>query len=190
MKSQKQAAANRRNSLRSSGPRTEAGKRRSAINATKHGLTTPVESSDWAPHLDTVASLLVTEEGLGAAEAWELAKRIIDYERNVQYQRERFEIFIKGEDDLQLDVALLENRFFNLARIMDVTNSKSNNYGGLGKSLSKSIERLYRRWGTYEVKKNLRNEQRKRLTADRYLRRSANQLIKQCRRLSTPMIET
>ena len=33
MKSQKQADANRRNALRSSGPKTEAGKRRSAVSA-------------------------------------------------------------------------------------------------------------------------------------------------------------
>ncbi len=34
-----QLEANRRNALRSTGPRTEQGKRRSSMNATRHGFT-------------------------------------------------------------------------------------------------------------------------------------------------------
>ncbi len=39
MATQKQTDANRRNALKSTGPRTEAGKRTSSLNAYKHGLT-------------------------------------------------------------------------------------------------------------------------------------------------------
>ena len=39
MTSIKQIEANRRNSLRSTGPKTEAGKRTSRCNAVRHGLT-------------------------------------------------------------------------------------------------------------------------------------------------------
>ncbi len=39
MSSFQQIAANRSNALRSTGPRTEAGKRRSRLNAVRHGLT-------------------------------------------------------------------------------------------------------------------------------------------------------
>ena len=48
MSSLKQIAANRRNALKSTGPATEEGKRRSSCNAMRHGLTaetviTPLE---------------------------------------------------------------------------------------------------------------------------------------------------
>ena len=39
MTSFRQFEANRRNALRSTGPRTEDGKRRSRLNAVRHGLT-------------------------------------------------------------------------------------------------------------------------------------------------------
>ncbi len=41
MPSERQLAANRRNALRSSGPKTEAGRRASSLNALKHGLRSP-----------------------------------------------------------------------------------------------------------------------------------------------------
>jgi SEC-C motif-containing protein len=42
MPSERQLAANRRNALRSAGPKTEAGRRASSLNALKHGLRSPL----------------------------------------------------------------------------------------------------------------------------------------------------
>lgn len=57
MASQKQIAANRANALRSTGPKTAAGKSKSSRNAYRHGLSGPMPL-DWAP---TTIDLIVRE---------------------------------------------------------------------------------------------------------------------------------
>ena len=90
MTTPRQRAANRANALKSTGPKTRQGRVRASLNATKHGLTQPIDVSPWGHHVKTIAQLLIAE-GLGQHEAYEIAKRILDFERNLDYQRERFE---------------------------------------------------------------------------------------------------
>jgi hypothetical protein len=89
MASPRQRAANQLNALRATGPRTQQGKRRSAVNATRHGLTVPVLSSWWGTRLPDLHALLCAD-GLDAHQAHTLAMCILDYERNVQHQRNRY----------------------------------------------------------------------------------------------------
>ena len=89
MTSAKRQAANQRNAQRSSGPRTDQGKRRSSVNAMQHGLNIPVESSAWAPLLPSLETLLESE-GMEPSQARNLALCILNYERNLHYQRERY----------------------------------------------------------------------------------------------------
>jgi hypothetical protein len=90
MTTPRQRAANRANALKSTGLKTRQGRVRASLNATKHGLTQPIDVSPWGHHLKTIAQLLIAE-GLGQLEAYEIAKRILDFERNLDYQRKRFE---------------------------------------------------------------------------------------------------
>ena len=55
----------------------------------QHGLTTPVESSAWAPLLQSLATLLEFE-GMETSHAGTLALCILNYERNLHDQRERY----------------------------------------------------------------------------------------------------
>jgi len=89
MTSAKRHAANQRNAQRSSGPRTDEGKRRASVNAMQHGLTTSVESSPWALLLQSV-EVLLQSDGLEKSQASDLALCILNYERNVQYQRDHY----------------------------------------------------------------------------------------------------
>ena len=77
--------ANRSNALKSTGPRSEAGKRRSAANAVRHGLNALLVSD--APELGEEFSSLITDAvGLGYSEhdaravvvALQLGKAVID----------------------------------------------------------------------------------------------------------------
>ena len=87
MASSQQLAANRRNAQRSTGPKSEEGRRRSAVNALSHGLSSPQRSAEDAQAMQSVADLIREECG-GIGDAFELASKIIDYERNEARQRE------------------------------------------------------------------------------------------------------
>lgn len=87
MGSFKQLAANRRNAQHSTGPKSEEGRRRSAVNALRHGLSSPHRSIEDAQAMQAVARLIQEECG-AAGDAFELASKIIDYEKNEARQRE------------------------------------------------------------------------------------------------------
>ncbi len=55
----------------------------------QHGLTTPVENSTWAPLQQSLETLLESE-GTETSQARNLALCILNYERNLHYQRERY----------------------------------------------------------------------------------------------------
>ena len=81
MTSSKQRAANKLNALKSSGPKSGDGKRRSSANATKHALSLPVNEHFFAKEIILIAAL-VRADCDSDSQAMELAKRIIDYERH------------------------------------------------------------------------------------------------------------
>ena len=79
--SEKRTAANRRNAKLSTGPISTKGKRKSALNAVKHGLSIPTDRAD-----DTVLALaaLLSPTAASAhisALAVEAARRIVDFNR-------------------------------------------------------------------------------------------------------------
>jgi hypothetical protein len=79
--SEKRRAANRRNAKMSTGPISARGKRRSARNAVKHGLSIPTDPAD-----DNVRALAALLSPAAASDhisalAVEAARRIIDFNR-------------------------------------------------------------------------------------------------------------
>ncbi len=78
MISEKQLEANRRNAQRSTGPRTEEGKKVSALNARRHNLTgqvTAMTDADRIMHNACSASIVESLAPEGAMEI-QLARRI------------------------------------------------------------------------------------------------------------------
>jgi hypothetical protein len=84
MTSPKQRAANRANALKSTGPKSEIGRRRAAVNATQHGLSLPIDKRIFKKEIAAVIRL-IRDECESDDQATELAKRIIDFERNEDY---------------------------------------------------------------------------------------------------------
>ena len=81
MVSPRQRKANQANALRSTGPSSADGKRRAKLNATKHGLSVPIDEHLYADQIQAIVALIEAECD-GALRALEMAKRIIDFERN------------------------------------------------------------------------------------------------------------
>ena len=80
MTSLRQRNSNRRNALRSTGPRSAAGKISASKNARKHGLSQPLDVTEVAAPLAQIQHIL-RASGYGEGQAYRIALCILDYER-------------------------------------------------------------------------------------------------------------
>jgi len=126
MISEKQLEANRRNALLSTGPKTEAGRNRSRLNALRHGLTgqvTTMTDEDRAAH-DQFSTALIKDLAPEGPMETQLAQRIAtDSWRLNRASAIEDNIFALGQlqnagqacpDVPQIDAALISARVFTL----------------------------------------------------------------------------
>jgi len=175
MTTEKQKLSNQLNAQHSSGPKTDEGKRRSALNATRHGLTIPIENSSWASFLPRLESLLMAD-GYDQVYAMNLARCILEFERNLEHQR-----YMMSEGD----VSFSDDSHLN--------KSNKSNYKGIFRrnnlleSELKSAARLRKYIIKIDENKNLNAKHQSEIelrNANRHLKRAMNQLFKQCRGIS------
>lgn len=178
MTSPRQRVANRINGLRSSGPKTDAGKQRSSENSHKHGLSVGISDSPWAQCIPEIATLLKLE-GYDSAYALELATKIVDFERNVAFQREHF---LKKSSELK-DGESVQEIPLKYPEMIDDLRMLEDAYE---EQPDRSLAKLMQKYHTFINKVQAREEKRvaretvKAINhADRYYRRAANQLIRQ-----------
>jgi len=103
--SPKQRAANRANAMRSTGPRSEEGKFHAKLNATKHGLSLPVDERVFADLIQEISSLIRQIKELGF-DPYRLAlAKIAQAHRNKQavsttftLPQKRHPVKLKGKD--------------------------------------------------------------------------------------------
>lgn len=183
MTSLKQRAANRRNAQRSTGPKSDFGRGRSAVNALKHGLTSPIEATFWGSKVSEL-ELLLLSEGHNVAEARELARRLVEFERNVDYQRQRFLEGISGEPRKQIIPDVAKKDIEVAGQIAFLRGSKQTHLLGMDKPLAREMQKFFEQVANRQIKQANRDAAHELKNADRYLRRAANQLIKQLKSLS------
>ena len=174
MVSSRQRAANKVNARKSTGPKTNWGKSRSSLNSTKHALTQTIDASPWGEHIKTISDLLVVE-GIDPTKVHELAKKILDYERNVDYQRKRFLDLEEGKGS-QYETPIGELTDVYLAHALDQASAIKKPI--FDDKLDKEIAKFFKSLAIREVRDAEREAERKVRSADRHYRRSANQLIK------------
>jgi len=77
--SQARARANKRNAQRSTGPKSQKGKRASSQNAISHGLTQPLDVSSDPNYARVIAALI--KDGYEALDANHIASALMGYRR-------------------------------------------------------------------------------------------------------------
>jgi len=187
MISAKQRAANRVNSLKSTGPRSEEGKFRAKLNAAKHGLSLPVNERVFADQIKTIAQL-IKDDCETDAQAAELAKRIIDFERNEAFLQNfneaalHDEIKAWGFDSKTLALAQLAQSHRNKQKVTTTFTLPQKDYPVKlkGKERIEEIKFLegFLRLESNAILSRVRLAKNSQLSALRYQKRAINQLVK------------
>lgn len=153
------------------------------MNALRHGLTVPIEATPWASGVSDVEALLVAD-GLAAEARYELARRIVEYERNVAFQRQVFlgEVIHPvppngNSPELQADLQEIDD-LIEFAGLEDDAAALR-----FAQSQARKCVKLHERIATKRHRVAIRESKDALKSADRYHRRSANQLIKQLKSL-------
>jgi hypothetical protein len=173
--------ANRRNALRSTGPKSSDGKLRSSKNARMHGLSV-IDSMGISDPLLTKLSELISQEGVDNFLAQELANRIVSYERNQAYQRL---LFSQLQESKRTETAVhggMRNSFgTELDMMADFLDEKRFLGGRVKKSDLNFVINMQHKMMKLTLRQIKRQEveHAKRVrNSVRYLKRSSNQLIK------------
>lgn len=182
----KKRQANRRNALRSTGPKSAEGRQRSSNNSLGHGLSVPVVFDFNDPLVESIIQL-VAQEGLDHHIAKDLALKIVEYERNLAYQSElskhlsftgsHMQPPSKTEEELGVR-AMFSEEIDMFDDFMDWTRFKNRPISEKDqKFIVNSKLKMHNLWQRMHKRKQ-KDRSKQAATSLRYLKRSSNQLIK------------
>jgi hypothetical protein len=190
----KKHQANRRNALRSTGPKSAEGRMRSSNNSLDHGLSVPVALDFHDPLLESIVQM-VAQEGLDLHTATELTLKIVEYERNLAYQLELFEQQSFIASHMQPSSRVEEERgvraMFGTGIDMfdDYVDWERFNNRPISRKDQKIIVnsklKMHNLWQRMHKRKQ-KDKAKQAATSLRYLKRSSNQLIKALKALREP----
>ena len=189
MTSPKQRAANKANALKSTGPKSDQGKRRASLNATKHALSLPIDERAFETELRAVAAL-IRDDCDSDTQATELAKRIIDYERNEAFLIKQSEVDVNAEIK---EWALDPHRFALNGLVQQHENKErvpvtftTRNKKPKGKERTEEIKFIedFLKLQDKVMLGRARDQQTKLTNSQRYQKRAINQLVKGVRAIA------
>lgn len=182
--SPKRLQANRRNARRSTGPRTAAGKQRSAQNAVRHRLSVPLPDDLLDPLRQQVAGLLLASS-IPPENADALAETIIGHERVMAaFRKTAYERLRHDRAGRTAPAAARQPHLATLPLQNPAASGCSRSRAGLS---MEERDRLQAAKDDADQARLFRPARRERPPKEpdlgRYLRRSWNQLIKSLRRI-------
>ncbi len=178
--------ANRRNALKSTGPRSRRGKQSSSLNALRHGLSGGADLRLNDPDVSAVAELIELD-GVEPQQATELAIKILDYVKNLAYQRQLLDGYAPQslpEPNIQ---ALLKASFGRVIEMLDDIAEEDFELKGRYNLRDLKFVVMMKLKMTRMELRPYRHRQREHAkgveNSVRYLKRSGKQLIKSLRAL-------
>ena len=138
---------------RPTGPRTIEGKRAASQNAPKHGLSRTLESSGWGEFLDLLADHLQETEKLPRYAALDLAGQILEFERNLAFQREA----LRGLRPFQKAATRFDEGSAAKAARMGRA-LETGNFEGVSKQELREAARFFRKLGRAGLRGKLKRE--------------------------------
>ncbi len=114
---------------------------------------------------------------MSRAETHELARRIIEFERNLAYRRVRFEDIAKPIE--QVVPAKAREDLALAAEIARVRSKGQEEFLGFDKRAAREVQEFFEWIAVKQIRTATRDVAHELKNSDRYLRRAANQLIKQ-----------
>jgi hypothetical protein len=180
--------ANRRNALRSTGPKSTEGRKRSSNNSLDHGLSVPV-AFDFHDPLVTSIVQLVAEEGLDHRAAQDLAVKIVEYERNLAYQSQLFvQQHIESASQTEEEKGVRAMFGAEIDMFYDYLDWERFNNRPISQKDQKFILnsklKMHNLWQRMH-RRSQKDKAKQVATSLRYLKRSSNQLIKALKALRT-----
>ena len=183
MTSVKKRAANHANGLRFQASRKKEGLRPVSLNAMKHGLSLPVDKAGFGKEISQIAAL-IRDECTDLSQAQEMARRIIDFERNEAFLRQHSSAHI----DAQMKAWYLGPYCAKLNQLLRLHSDKkkvdlaftTSNLQPKGKERSDEIKFIedFMKIQENSFLSQFRHSKRLKDSAVRYQKRSLNQLIK------------
>jgi hypothetical protein len=177
-----QRRANRRNALKSTGPRSKTGKRRASLNAVSHGLSAPADPTWRDGKVATIQSALQGER-LPDTDVRRVTEAIFEFERNINHQREIFATRHAGDEE-GLGESIVIEAEAALTDEIDEMLMIDERHGGPDEGERAWLieaQTFMRRQQRINHARAKRDAVEEILRADRYMRRAANQLVKALR---------
>jgi len=179
MSSFAQRRANRRNALKSTGPKTKTGKFRASLNAVSHGLSAPADPA-WREGKASAIKVALKGEGFDDTDLGRIAETILEFERNIAHQREIFATRQAGDDEGAGESGPPEDKAA-LSDEVDEMLMIDERHGGPDEDERAWLieaQTFMRRQHRLQHARAKRDAVEEILRADRYMRRAANQLVK------------
>ncbi len=187
MTSAKKRATNHANGLHFQASRNKEGLRPVSLNAMKHGLSLPVDEAGFGKEISQIAEL-IRDECADLSLAQEMARRIIDFERNEAFLRDHNDAHLDAHLDAQMKAWFLGPHCAKLHRLVRLQRDKkkvdltftTSNLQPKGQERTdevKFIEDFMKLQENSFVSK-FRHSKRLKDSAMRYQKRALNQLIK------------